>query len=216
MKNFTLILAVMLCPGLALAQGAGSTTVLPVQPVPGDGPVNSRIEELQKQIKNLEQRILHLEKQAGIASGVPADAPGKPGQAASACVQAAVPTATASRVVVRRYLIPLGATVVPTVNSASALPVQSFGTTGVASGVTILSAPTTFAAPAGVTTFAAPAAACTTVAPNAAALGSLGTTYSTWDAYPTTVYRGTGAVYSNSYSGAALNTGSGISFLRVQ
>ena len=222
MKNFTLILAVMLCPGVALAQGAGSNPLIPGQPGPGAGPGNSRIEDLQRQIKNLEQRILYLEKQAGIPAGGPADAPGKPGQAAGACGQAAVPTATVSHVVVRRYLVPLGTAVVPTVNSASALPVQSLGTTGAASGVTVLSAPTTFVAPAGVTTFAAPAttlapaAACTTVAPNAAAVGTLGTTYSSWGAYPTTVYRGTGAVYSNSYSGAALYTGSGVSFVRVR
>jgi hypothetical protein len=222
MKNFTRMLAATLCLGVAFAQATGSDNLFPGENGSSSGNDSSRIEDLRTRIAKLERRIESLESGAGKASVRAADACGQAVQAADVCGQAAATTATASRVVVRRYLVPLGSAVVPTVNSASALSVQNFGTTGVVSGVSVLSAPTTFAAPTGVTTFAAPvttlapAAACTNVVPNAAAIGTLGTTYSTWGAYPTTVYRGTGAVYSNSYSGAALNTGSGVSFLRVR
>lgn len=222
MKNFTPMIAAALCLGFVLApagaHATGNDGLFPGDPAPSLGSDSSRLDSLRARIANLEQRIETLETRSGKAASTTPGACCQAVQATDVCGQAAT-TATATRVVVRRYLVPLGTTIVPTVNSASALSVQGLGTRGVVSGVSVLSAPATFAAPAGVTTFAAPvttlapAAACTNVAPNAAALG---TTYSTWGAYPTTVYRGVGAVYSNSYSGAALNTGSGVSFLRVR
>ncbi len=223
MRNFTPMFGVALCLGFVLApadsHAAGNDGLFPGEPAPSQEGESSRIESLRTRIAKLEQRIANLETQSGKAGARAAGICGQAVQAADVCGQSTAVSATATRVVVRRYLVPLGTTVVPTATSASGLSVQGVGTAGVVSGVSVLSAPTTFAAPAGVTTLAAPvttlapAATCTNVVSNAA---TLGTTYSTWGAYPTTVYRGAGAVYSNSYSGAALNTGSGVSFLRVR
>jgi hypothetical protein len=188
---------------------------------PAGDPISDseRIDALKARIASLEQRILNLESRTGNATLRASDACGCAVQATDVCGQAAA-TTTTSRVVVRRYLVPLGTTVVPIVNSASALSVQGFGATGVAAGTSAFAAPATFAAPSAVTTLAAPVttlappAACSPITPTA--YGVPGSTYSNWGAYPTTIYRGVGAVYSNSYGGAALTTGSGVSFHRVQ
>jgi len=233
MRNFTRFSAVTLCFGLALtlagsgARAADTDGLFPGEPVvdPGPGAEQSRIDSLRTRIAGLEQRIASLESRSGSAPAATTDCCGPALATTDVCGQSAATTTTARRVVLRRYLVPLGTTVGPTVNSTAALSVQGFGSTGVVSGASVLAAPSTFATSAGFTTLAAPvtslAAPVTTLAraaacSNAATLGTFGATQSTWGAYPTTVYRGTGAVYSNSYTGAALNTGSGVSFLRVR
>ncbi len=203
------------------------------QLLPGESAVDSgsnphRIEELRSRIASLEERIAILESVTVTSPASATEACGQAVPTTDSCCQAAAATTTTSRVVVRRYLVPLGTTILPVTNSSSALSVQGLGLTGAVSGVSAFAAPTTYAAPAtfaapvGLTTLGAPspvfapAGACSNVASYTAGYDPLGTTYSTWGAYPTTVYRGVGSVYSNSYSGAALNTGSGVSFYRVR
>ena len=173
---------------------------------------DSKIQILQTRIASLEKRIAALEAQSKNTSGQSTDACKQVVESSNPCLQTAAATTT-SRVVVRRYLIPLSTNVVPMVSAPAEPAVQPLAANGVLSSVPILAAPnavTMLGAPVSTVT---PRATVTTVVPGAV---TTGTNYSTWGAYPTTVYRGVGAVYSNSYSAAALSTGSGVSYIRIR
>ncbi|MBI1312921.1 hypothetical protein GC176_16650 [bacterium] len=199
------------------------SSLLPGEPSgnsnPGPAGGNRNLQILQSKIAELEQRIRVLEQRQSVK---PANAQGDCPQAVVAtsnCAEVAALTTgnvATSQVVVRRYLVPLSTTtqLLPAVNSTvgAGVSLQGLGATTLAPNVSVL------AAPAAPVTMLAPSAGCLTVSPNLVSpnMTTLGTSYSTFGAYPTTVYRGAGAVYSNSFNSAALNTGSGVTFLRIQ